>query len=150
MEYRSLGRTGLLVSPIGVRQGKVRYIGTSVFPAWKLMEGLAISERYNLARYVSEQPPYNLLDRRIENELVPMAQAHGIGIIPWSPIAGGVLGGRYQAGRPLPEDSRAARQGERYQSDRIKDRPLQIAQRMIDLAVADFFGNSGWSKPLRA
>ncbi len=66
-----------------VRQGKVRYIGTSTFPAWKIMEGLALSERYLLHRYVSEQSPYNLLDRRIENELVPFALHHGIALIPW-------------------------------------------------------------------
>src|SRR5512136_169791 len=66
-----------------VRQGKVRYIGSSTFPAWKLMEGIAASERLGLARFVSEQPPYNLLDRLAENELVPLCQAYGVAIIPW-------------------------------------------------------------------
>ena len=78
-----------------VRAGKVRYIGSSTHPAWMVMEALATSERYGLARYVSEQPPYNLLDRRIENELVPLCQKHGLAIMPWSPLAGGILAGRY-------------------------------------------------------
>src|SRR6266545_4834878 len=60
-----------------VRAGKVRYIGCSTFPAWMVMEALMISGQQNLARYVSEQPPYNLLDRRIKNELVPLCQRYG-------------------------------------------------------------------------
>jgi len=91
-----------------VRSGKVRYIGTTTHPAWLVMEGLAISERKGLARYVSEQPPYNLLDRRIENELVPLAQRYNLALIPWSPLAGGVLAGRYPPGGIVPSDSRAA------------------------------------------
>lgn len=92
-----------------VRTGKVRYIGCSTHPAWMVMEALAISERQNLARYISEQPPYNLLDRRIENELVPLCQKYGLAIIPWSPLAGGVLAGRYKSLEDIPEDSRASR-----------------------------------------
>lgn len=65
-----------------VRQGKVRYIGSSTYPAWLVMEALAISERYGLARFVTEQPPYNLLDRRIENELIPLAQRYDLGSSP--------------------------------------------------------------------
>ncbi|MCB0049972.1 MAG: aldo/keto reductase, partial [Caldilinea sp.] len=74
-----------------VRAGKVRYIGCSTFPAWKVMEALGVSQEEHLVRYISEQPPYNLLDRRIENELVPLAQAHGLALLPWSPLAGGIL-----------------------------------------------------------
>ncbi len=58
------------------------------------MEALAISEREGLIRYVAEQPPYNLLDRRIENELIPLAQRYSLGILPWSPLAMGMLAGR--------------------------------------------------------
>ena len=101
-----------------VRAGKVRYIGTSTFPAWKIMEAIAISERLGLNRYVSEQPPYNLLDRRIENELVPLARAHGLAIIPWSPLAAGVLAGRYPVDGAMPEGSRGA-SGDQIYSDRI-------------------------------
>ena len=70
-----------------VRQGKIRYIGSSTAPAWKVMEALMVSELKGYVRFVSEQPPYNLLDRRIENELVPMCQAHQVGILPWSPVS---------------------------------------------------------------
>ena len=74
-----------------VRAGKVRYIGTSTFAAWQLVESLWVSKELGLNRFVCEQPPYNLLDRRIERELLPMAQTYGLAIIPWSPLAGGLL-----------------------------------------------------------
>jgi aryl-alcohol dehydrogenase-like predicted oxidoreductase len=92
-----------------VRAGKVRYIGCSTYPAWMVMEALATSEKYSLARYVSEQPPYNLLDRRIENELVPLAQKYGLAILPWSPLAMGILAGRYPLDGTPPEGSRVSR-----------------------------------------
>jgi aryl-alcohol dehydrogenase-like predicted oxidoreductase len=117
-----------------VRQGKVRYIGTSTFPAWKLMEGLSLSEKYNLARYVSEQPPYNILDRRIENELVPLAEQYGVALIPWSPIAGGILGGRYPAGQPLPEGSRAT--GMPAMAARINPQNQRVVDKLQELAEA--------------
>ncbi|MCX6544533.1 MAG: aldo/keto reductase [Acidobacteria bacterium] len=89
-----------------VRAGKVRYIGCSTHPAWMVMEALAVSERLGLARYVSEQPPYNLLDRRIENELIPLALRYDLAILPWAPIAQGVLAGRYPDAKTIPNDSR--------------------------------------------
>jgi aryl-alcohol dehydrogenase-like predicted oxidoreductase len=89
-----------------VRSGKVRYLGASTFAAWQLIESLWVSKEYGLNRFVCEQPPYNLLDRRIERELLPMAQTYGIGIIPWSPLAGGLLSGKYSRNEPPPEDSR--------------------------------------------
>jgi aryl-alcohol dehydrogenase-like predicted oxidoreductase len=92
-----------------VRAGKVRYIGCSTHPAWLVMEALAVSERHGFARYVSEQPPYNLLDRRIENELVPLALRHHLALLPWAPLAQGVLAGRYSSSTVYPADSRAAR-----------------------------------------
>ena len=107
-----------------VRVGKVRYVGSSTFPAWMVMEGLATSERHNLVRYVSEQPPYNLLDRRIENELVPLCQKYDIAILPWSPLAGGILAGRYNSNGSngnFPEGSRAQRSGAMFQ-DRVTKR----------------------------
>ncbi len=64
-----------------IREGKVRYVGSSTAPAWKVMESIMVSEMKGYARFVSEQSPYNLLDRRIENELVPMCQAHGLGLL---------------------------------------------------------------------
>jgi aryl-alcohol dehydrogenase-like predicted oxidoreductase len=116
-----------------VRQGKVRYIGSSTFPAWKLMEALATSERLGLARYVTEQPPYNFLDRRIENELVPLAQQYGVGILPWSPLAGGVLAGRYRPGEQAPADSRFARSGGFF-TERVTQRAIEVAAQVAELA----------------
>jgi 1-deoxyxylulose-5-phosphate synthase len=89
-----------------IHAGKVRYIGCSTHPAWMVMESLAISERFRLNRYISEQPPYNLLDRRIENELVPLCQKYSLAIIPWSPLAMGVLAGRYTQAGHYPDGSR--------------------------------------------
>ncbi|HNO65316.1 MAG TPA: aldo/keto reductase, partial [Tepidiformaceae bacterium] len=91
-----------------VRAGKVRYLGASTFAAWQLLESLWVSKEYGLNRFVCEQPPYNLLDRRIERELLPMAQSYGVAIIPWSPLAGGLLSGKYSRNEPPPEDSRYA------------------------------------------
>ncbi len=89
-----------------VRQGKVRYIGTSTYAAWQVVESLWVSDRYSLNRFVCEQPPYHIMDRRIERELVPVARSYGLGIIPWSPLAGGKLTGKYRRGEPAPENSR--------------------------------------------
>jgi aryl-alcohol dehydrogenase-like predicted oxidoreductase len=89
-----------------IRAGKVRYIGTSTFGAWQLMESVMIAKELGLNRFVCEQPPYNLLDRRIERELIPFAQTYGVGIIPWSPLAGGLLTGKYDKTAPPPEGTR--------------------------------------------
>jgi len=92
-----------------VRAGKVLNIGCSTHPAWYVRECLAVSERHGWARYVSEQPPYNLLDRRVENELVPLALRHGMALLPWSPLGGGILAGRYKSPGKPPAGSRATR-----------------------------------------
>ena len=89
-----------------VRSGKVRYLGTSTFAAWQLVEALWVSKELGLHRVVSEQPPYHLLDRRIERELVPMAQTYGLALLPWSPLAGGFLTGKYRRGERPPSGSR--------------------------------------------
>ncbi len=91
-----------------IRAGKVRYIGTSTFEAWQVVESLWVAKEYGLNRFVCEQPPYHILDRRIERGLIPMAQTYGIGIIPWSPLGGGLLTGKYRRGTPVPADSRFA------------------------------------------
>ncbi|MBN1202588.1 MAG: aldo/keto reductase [Anaerolineae bacterium] len=79
-----------------VRQGKVRYLGASNYAAWQLMKALGISERLGLARFDCLQPQYNLIERAIEYEIVPLCQSEGVGIIPWSPLAGGFLTGKYR------------------------------------------------------
>ncbi len=89
-----------------IRAGKVRYIGTSGFAAWELVESLWVSKEYGLNRFVSEQPPYNLLDRRIERELIPMAQTYGFALIPWAPAAGGFFNAQYRHAQEAPSDSR--------------------------------------------
>ncbi len=116
-----------------VQSGKVVYIGTSTFPAWMIMEGLAISEKYSLARYVSEQPPYNLLDRRVENELIPLAQKYGMAILPWSPLAGGILTGRYASKTSVPEGSRRSRWGEVF-DERFTRRGFEVAEKLDEMA----------------
>jgi aryl-alcohol dehydrogenase-like predicted oxidoreductase len=118
-----------------VRSGKVRYVGCSTYPAWMVMEALATSERYGLARYVSEQPPYNLLDRRIENELVPLCQKYGLAVLPWSPLAGGILAGLYPTDGHLPEGSRATRAGDFFRA-RVTQMGRQIAAQVAELAQA--------------
>lgn len=115
-----------------VRAGKVRYIGCSTHPAWLVMEALAVSERRGLARFVSEQPPYNLLDRRIENELIPLALRYNLALLPWSPLAGGILAGRYPPGGFVPPDSRAA--GADFMRERANERGRQAAAQLAGLA----------------
>ncbi len=118
-----------------VRQGKVRYIGSSTHPAWKIMEAIMVSELKGYARFISEQPPYNLLDRRIENELVPMCQAYELGLITWSPLAQGVLAGRYSSATDLPADSRGALRGGIY-SERITQPGIEVGDKVVSLAKA--------------
>ena len=89
-----------------VTAGKVRYIGSSTFPAWKVVEALWAATEFDTERFVTEQPPYHMLDRRIERELVPMAQSFGIGILPWSCLAQGFLAGKYRRGQAPPAGSR--------------------------------------------
>jgi aryl-alcohol dehydrogenase-like predicted oxidoreductase len=91
-----------------VHAGKIRCIGTSSFAAWQLLESLWVSKELHLARVVVEQSPYSLVDRRVERELLPMARSYGIGITVWSPLAGGLLTGKY-AGEDWPPDARFPR-----------------------------------------
>jgi aryl-alcohol dehydrogenase-like predicted oxidoreductase len=117
-----------------VQQGKVRYIGCSTHPAWEMMEALMVSDMKGYARYVAESSPYNLLDRRVENERVPLCQRYGLAMMPWSPIAMGMLAGRYPVDRPFPEGSRAAANPQGIYADRINRRGLQVAARVPEVA----------------
>jgi aryl-alcohol dehydrogenase-like predicted oxidoreductase len=96
-----------------VRAGKVRYVGLSSFPAWQAVEALWAADRLRLASApVAEQPPYNLLDRRAETDVLPMARRHELAILPWSPLSGGLLTGKYGDGRtPDPGHRYAAMLG---------------------------------------
>jgi aryl-alcohol dehydrogenase-like predicted oxidoreductase len=118
-----------------VRSGKVRYLGTSTFAAWQVVESLWVSKELGLNRFSCEQPPYHLLDRRIERELLPMARTFGIAVIPWSPLAGGMLTGKYKRGEDMPEGSRWAD----YQNNpllrrRMNDRIFDVIEGLQPLA----------------
>ena len=116
-----------------VRQGKIRYIGCSTHPAWAVMEAILRAELKGYVRFSVEQPPYNLLDRRIENELLPMAEKYGLGIITWSPLAMGVLVGVYAEEEEYPPDSRAALRGGFY-ADRVTKKGIQVGNKFVKLA----------------
>ena len=118
-----------------VRQGKVRYVGCSTFPAWKLMHALMLSEMKQFVRFVNEESPYNLLDRRIENELVPLALEHGVGLFAWSPLAHGMLVGAYQREDEFPEGTRAGSRGAFY-ADRITAMGIEVGHAFVELAAS--------------
>ncbi len=112
-----------------VRAGKVRYVGTSTSPAWHVLEAMMTSELKGLVRVVSEQSPYNLLDRRIENELLPMCRRHGVGVLCWSPLAMGMLAGRYASSAGREDDSRATLRGGIY-AERVTEAGIDDGQRV--------------------
>ncbi|MHC5538422.1 aldo/keto reductase [Singulisphaera rosea] len=89
-----------------VQQGKVRYVGCSNWPAWKLAKSLGISEYKNLARFETLQAYYSIAGRDLERELVPLMEAEKVGLLVWSPLAGGLLSGKYSRENPKPADSR--------------------------------------------
>jgi aryl-alcohol dehydrogenase-like predicted oxidoreductase len=91
-----------------VTSGKVRYIGASNYAAWQLMKSYWVSDRDGLVRFETLQALYNLVDRDLEEELVPLCEDQGIGVLPWSPLAGGFLTGKYRRGEPRPKDARHA------------------------------------------
>jgi len=94
-----------------VRQGKVRYVGCSNFTGWQVVEAQWITRTQHLSPLISAQNQYNLLDRRIERELVPACNAYGLGVLPYFPLASGFLTGKYRPGEPAPEGTRLARAG---------------------------------------
>jgi aryl-alcohol dehydrogenase-like predicted oxidoreductase len=97
-----------------VRAGKVRYIGSSTFPASQIVEAQWVAQRRVRERFVCEQPPYSLLVREIEKDVLPTAQRYGMGVIPWSPLAGGWLSGKWRKGQDAPSSTRADRIPDRY------------------------------------
>jgi aryl-alcohol dehydrogenase-like predicted oxidoreductase len=117
-----------------VRAGKVRYIGTSNFAAWQIAHANGLSALHGWERFVSEQPQYSLLNRHVEAELVPFANAHGVAILPWSPLAGGLLSGRYRIDTPTPAGSRRDAEFWMPGPDQI-DRRLALVERLAGLAA---------------
>ena len=89
-----------------VHSGKVRYVGFCNLPAWQAMKGLAFADQHGMARFQSAQMYYSLASRDIEREIVPLAEDQGLAILPWSPLSGGLLTGKYQIGKPGPEGAR--------------------------------------------
>ena len=112
------------------RQGKIRAFGSSTFPAHQMVEAQWVSERRGLGRFVTEQPPYSLLVRGIEADVLPVAEQYGLGVLPWSPLAGGWLAGGYRKGKDLPESTRRTRLPARY------DMSTPESQRKLDAADA--------------
>ena len=78
-----------------IRAGKIRYVGVSMFPAWRIIESLWVAKELGLNRFISEQPAFNLLDRTAEREVIPAAQTHGLAVLAWGPLCGGLLSGKY-------------------------------------------------------
>ncbi|MGW7489012.1 aldo/keto reductase [Streptomyces sp. NPDC054786] len=109
-----------------VQAGKIRYLGSSTFPAHQIVEAQWVAERRHRERFVSEQPPYSLLAREIEADVLPVCQKYGMGTATWSPLAGGWLTGLYRKGQEIARTRRAGRWGKRY------DMSLEANQRKLD------------------
>jgi len=119
-----------------VRQGKVRYIGCSNFAAWQLCKALWASDVHGWARFDSIQPRYNILDKRIEAELLPLCTDQGIGVVVYSPLAGGVLTGKYHWGEEAPAGSRFALRGGRQVQSALSDSNLAAVEKLGEVAAA--------------
>jgi aryl-alcohol dehydrogenase-like predicted oxidoreductase len=117
------------------RQGKIRAFGSSTFPAYQMVEAHWTAERRGLARFVTEQPPYSMLVRGIEADVLPVAEKYGMGVLPWSPLAGGWLTGRYRKGQDVPKSTRSSRLPQRYDlSTPENQRKLDAADALARLA----------------
>jgi aryl-alcohol dehydrogenase-like predicted oxidoreductase len=117
------------------RQGKIRSFGSSTFPAHQMVAAQATSERRGLGRFVTEQPPYSLLVRGVEADVLPVAQEYGMGVLPWSPLARGWLSGQYRKGKELPTSSMAARMPVRFDMSRQENQEkLDTAEALAVLA----------------
>ena len=97
-----------------VRAGKIRYFGSSTFPAYQIVEAQWVAEKRNRERFRCEQPPYSILARGIERDVLPVCEKYGMGVIPWSPLAGGWLSGRYRKGKDAAPSRRAERMPARF------------------------------------
>ncbi len=118
-----------------VSQGKIRAFGTSTYPAAQIAEAQHVARARRLGRYVTEQPPYSLLVRGIEADVLPTCLAHGMGVIPWSPLNGGWLSGRWRQGREAPTSSRSGMQAARYDLSRPENQAkLEAVEQLALLA----------------
>src|ERR671911_88906 len=112
-----------------VRSGKVRYIGVSNFTGWQLMKSVSLSDAPGFERFVCLQPQYSLVERNIEREVLPVCEEEGLGVIPWSPLGGGFLSGKYRRGEEPPQGSRiseAVESMEEYWDRRANERNWRV------------------------
>jgi aryl-alcohol dehydrogenase-like predicted oxidoreductase len=113
-----------------IRAGKVRAIGSSTFPVSEIVEAQWVAERRGLARFRTEQPPYSIVDRGIEYDMLPTCERYGMGVLVWSPLSKGMLTGRYRKGQPLPDSLRV-----KYLPRQMSDvRSLDAVEQLIPLA----------------
>ena len=118
-----------------VHQGKVRWVGSSTFPASEIVGAQWAAERRQRERFVCEQPPYSILVRAIEQEVLPTCTRHGMGVIVWSPLAGGWLSGKYRKGKPVEAGGRAARIPDRFDPAKPENqRKFDIVEALVPLA----------------
>ncbi|HLN15398.1 MAG TPA: aldo/keto reductase [Acidimicrobiales bacterium] len=118
-----------------VHAGKVRVIGTSTFPAHEIVEAQWVAERRGRERFRSEQPPYSIFVRGIEAHVLPVCASYGIGVIPWSPLAGGWLTGRYRRGQEVPKEGRARFLPERFDPARpVNQRKADLVEDLLKVA----------------
>ncbi|MET3822715.1 aryl-alcohol dehydrogenase-like predicted oxidoreductase [Burkholderia sp. PvR073] len=119
-----------------IRQGKVRYVGLSNFKGWRIAEIVRVADQLGIDRPVASEPLYNLVDRTAEVEQLPAAAHYGIGVVPYSPLARGVLTGKYAPDTQPPADSRAGRGDRRIQQTEWRPESLHIAQQVAAHAAA--------------
>ena len=119
------------------RQGKIRVFGSSTYPAHEIVEAQWVAERRGLGRFMTEQPPYSILVRGIEADVLPTAEKYGMGVIPWSPLAGGWLTGRYRKGQDVPASHRAQRLPGRYDLSNPGNRAKVDAAEELALLAED-------------
>ena len=115
-----------------VESGKVRYIACSNFSGWHLMKSLSVSERYGWSKYIAHQAYYSLVNRDFEWELMPLAIDQKIGTIVWSPLASGMLSGKYRRNQPIPENARVAQGGSPVPGDSIDNKRLYSIIEKLD------------------
>lgn len=117
-----------------ISSGKVRYIGCSNFLAWQLMKSLSVSDYNKYARYISIQPQYSLVNREMDREVISLCLEENVGIIPWAPLGGGFLSGKYQSGNVPTEGRLTAETGESSWKFRFTDKNFEILDTVIDIA----------------
>lgn len=113
-----------------VRQGKIRYIGCSNMPAWQIVEARWASRHEGLEHFISLEDEYSLLARKSERDLIPVAERYGMGLLPFYPLASGMLTGKYRRGSPMPADSRLGAHGARYGNRFTNDTNFDIVEQL--------------------